>query len=134
MIALLADSQNTPIRMAWAGWPQAGWNHAGRGSAPTQEAKIPVDSRCFPGPVPKMWNSRSENREKFFRFCGRPIDETHPQKRSRKKTPRENPSPKKTGRQETARNPARPRQPRKHPRGRKNRGSFCSVSMITMTC
>ena len=77
MIALLADSQNTPIRMAWAGWPQAGWNHAGRGSVPTQEAKFPVVSRCFPCPDPKKRNSRSENREKFFRFYGKPIDEIH---------------------------------------------------------
>ena len=57
VIALLADSQNTPIRMAWAGWPQAGWNHTGRGFVPTQEAKFPVDSRCLPCPDPKIRNS-----------------------------------------------------------------------------
>ena len=54
VIALLADSQNTPIRMAWAGWPQAGWNHAGRGSVPTQEEKFPGDFRsAFHAPIRK---------------------------------------------------------------------------------
>ena len=77
VIALLADSQNTPIRMAWAGWPQAGWNHTGRGAVPTQEAKFPAVSQRFSCPDPIKRNSRSENREKFFRFLGKPIDETH---------------------------------------------------------
>jgi len=61
VIALLADSQNTP--MAWAGWPQAGWNHIGRGSVPTQEAKFPVDPWCFSctepilPPLTTLWDS-----------------------------------------------------------------------------
>lgn len=58
VIALLADSQNTPIRMAWAGWPQAGWNHTGRGSVPTQEEKISGGfTQRFPCPDPKKRNS-----------------------------------------------------------------------------
>lgn len=58
VIALLADSQNTPIRMAWAGWPQAGWNHTGRSSVPTQEEKISGGfTQRFPCPDPKKRNS-----------------------------------------------------------------------------
>ena len=75
VMVLMADSQNTLIRITWTGWPPACENHTGRRSMPTQEAEIPV-IKCFPCPDPKKWNSRSENRELFFRFCGKTIDKT----------------------------------------------------------
>lgn len=75
MIALLADSQNTPIRMAWAGWPQAGGNHTGRGSMPTQEAKFPVDLCAFHVSLLIVRNSAAEVEEFSRCFCGFSIDE-----------------------------------------------------------
>ena len=81
MIALLADSQNTPIRMAWAGWPQAGWNHAGRGSVPTQEAKFPVSLRAFHVSWLIVRNSAAEVEESSRCFREFTIDEIKSGKR-----------------------------------------------------
>jgi hypothetical protein len=44
---------------------------------PVQVGRIEENFSLFPCPIPEKGNSRSENTEFSFRFCGKPIDKTH---------------------------------------------------------
>jgi hypothetical protein len=43
---------------------------------PVQVGRVEENFSLFPCPIPKKGNSRSENAEFFFRFCGKPLDKT----------------------------------------------------------
>lgn len=45
---------------------------------PVQVGRIEENFSLFPCPIPEKGNSRSENTEFSFRFCGKPIDKTQP--------------------------------------------------------
>ena len=57
------------------GMAAAGWNHTGRGSMPTQEAKFPVDLCAFHVSLLIVRNSAAEVEEFSRCFCGFSIDE-----------------------------------------------------------
>ena len=58
-----------------SGMAAAGWNHTGRGSMPTQEAKFPVDLCAFHVSLLIVRNSAAEVEEFSRCFCGFSIDE-----------------------------------------------------------
>ena len=48
---------------------------------PVQVGRIEENFSLFPCPIPEKGNSRSENAEFSFRFCGKPLDKTQAEER-----------------------------------------------------